>query len=70
MIGEGKAACLAFKEQNAKPHFQRFDLLADGGLGHADFVGGGRETQVSGGCFKGPKPVQGRQRGRHGQVTY
>src|SRR5262249_12508078 len=45
---------------------ERFDLMADGALGDAQFLGRAREALVPGGGFEGLERVERRQAARHG----
>ena len=62
-IRQRQAARQAPEQRFAQPVFQLADVLAHGGLGHVQLLGGARQVQVAG---RGLEGTQGVERQVHG----
>jgi hypothetical protein len=58
LLGDHQPARQAAEERDPEPLFQELHLVADGGLGDAEFDRRAREGQVSGSGFEGAQRVQ------------
>ena len=61
LISDRKPARVPGEEGYTQPSFQRFDLLTDSRLRHADFLCCCSETQTTGGGLKSTEPGQRRE---------
>jgi len=66
LVGQGKAARQAVEQAGAQPLLQQLDLMADGGLGHAQLDGGAGETEMPRRRLEGAQGVQGQIGPDHG----
>ena len=48
---------MADKQSRVQIGFELAHLLADGGLGDFEILGGKRKTQAAAGCFKSPQNI-------------
>ena len=65
-FGQAQAFGFADKQRAAEVLLQLFDLLANGGLGDVQLVGGAGEAAQAGRGFKGAQGIQWRQSGHGG----
>ncbi|MNL35276.1 hypothetical protein D3C87_1572970 [compost metagenome] len=64
--GDHQAARQALEQRHIEPALQQLDLVADGGLRHAQLDRCTGEAQMSRGCLEGPQCIEWKIRPDHG----